>query len=531
MNCSAWEWGACPYVLWPGVCTGVCPKHFTFDATTNTCDHTPPPLCLIDGKPCVDEQQLYAEAVSSQLQEDVANAKQQAANTVVGAHLVASFVADGSAAFDQRTDVSLVADDEPFVPPSPGARDVSQAPCLSCLGTCDEVPSIGAGQPVFLRWDGFWDPQSFINGDLTTVALGTVPYGEQIRPFSPVSQFDVIPSATGQAFLDNYAWYGGARVIDVPVGAVMNHTNPVFATIKVRNYAGAESVSTEWVGIVDATPPAGCVITPRRGIFTHQVGEDPVWIMPLNAPLAATLSGCVDPETDIDKVSWRVTLSPDGSRTVWPSRNYTWTPGLQGAPATPEPVVEGQPRSYGLLGLHANDVPSYNTPAVRHYFVATISNGADLVTTVVSDGTQRAVLCCAVLVSACGHVNDPRGACCAGFYADGSAPIAGAVRDGVALGADMTCGVLQLNNSVHAALGANWDPWIEDETDPVTYTWALGTACGLDDIQPFSAVDGAVAQVASGVDTAAGEVPVLTASANVSRVLDWAREEEAKDIQ
>ena len=95
----------------------------------------------------------------------------------------------------------------------------------------------------------------------------------------------------------------------------------------------------------------------------------------------------------------------------------------------------------------------------------------------------------------------------------------------------MTCGVLQLNNSVHATLGANWDPWIEDETDPVTYTWALGTACGLDDIQPFSAVDGAVAQVASGVDTAAGEVPVLTASANVSRVLDWAREEEAKDIQ
>ena len=92
----------------------------------------------------------------------------------------------------------------------------------------------------------------------------------------------------------------------------------------------------------------------------------------------------------------------------------------------------------------------------------------------------------------------------------------------------MSCGVIQVDSSVkHAVLGANWDPFMEERTDPVLYKWALGTACGLDDVMPFTDVVPDSGVLAS--DTFAEFEPVLSASANVSLLHDWAESLESSD--
>lgn len=172
-----------------------------------------------------------------------------------------------------------------------------------------------------------------------------------------------------------------------------------------------------------------------------------------------------------------------------------------------------------------------------------------------------------------------------GFLLDTTAPEAGVVLDGWAPGVDIDCASLELTadnsaqilsdaanslatetgdsegddsssstaTSTNTTLGANWTPFPEDVTGPVVYHWGLGSACGMDNIQPFRVVNpittfvngtsnttAAVVTDSHGnttfVDIAEGSAGgvhlgqvVLSATASLSVVRNWAYTEEAKD--
>lgn len=213
----------------------ICSAGFTFNATSGRCDSA-------QGGPCRVPEGV-AEVCVSRYDELVA--ARQRAQQLAGADDLA---AADSARFGELAIVESAVVTQTAVT------------CQPCEGTCDSIPYVGAGVPLPLRWTGFRDIESGVSMERPAyLALGTAAHGVQLQDFKPV-YFGGGNETTG-----SQRW--GEAEVTIAEGVPMQHNAPVFATLEFENQAGFRSTVTEWVAVIDATPPTACSLQVRALCF------------------------------------------------------------------------------------------------------------------------------------------------------------------------------------------------------------------------------------------------------------------------
>jgi hypothetical protein len=385
-------------------------------------------------------------------------------------------------------------------------------------GTGSDVDTQTSLTTIDANWFGFFDSQSGISE--YEWAIGTTPGGTDVQPLTSVGTATaatrsgltlalgvtcyVTVRATNGIGLFNSSTSDGVRIVDgtPPTAGSVNDGLGVDVDVQTSTsaieaswsgFADAESGISgyEWaigttpggtdlqgftsVGVVTSAARSGLSLVYGSTYFatvratnafggTMSATSDGVQVIDASPPTAGSVDdgpgadvdaqtstttieaswvGFADPETGISAYEWAIGTSPGGEE-------------IQ--PFTSVGVVTSAVRS-GLALVYGT----------TYFTTVRATNGFALTVSATSDGVQ---------------------------VVDAAPPIPGTVSDGP--GADVD------NQASATTVEANWTGFTDPETGIVGYEWAIGTAPGASDVQPFTGVGTATTASASGFNLQSG---------------------------
>ena len=208
--------------------------------------------------------------------------------------------------------------------------------------------------------------------------------------------------------------------------------NRVFVTVRVTNGAGLSETVTSDGMLLDVSPPVMGDVTDG----SHITGFDYSVVLE-DWNISMSWLGAEDPESAVRSCSWTVE-------------------NTDGVILFQKKITNGS--IYAKMNIFSDNQSYKDIHFIRnmtYYNILSCFNKADLPATVRSDG----------------------------FRVEPIWPIPAPVRDGSVPGTDL----VYLTNTKR--VGANWDPFLADNKDPVVdYKLAIGTAAGKEDVLRFTSV-------------------------------------------
>jgi hypothetical protein len=355
------------------------------------------------------------------------------------------------------------------------------------------------------NWSGFADPQSGIAG--YEWAIGTLSGGTQIQGFTSVGMATSASNSSlalgnGQIyFVTVRAISGtGAQISASSDGVTVDNSGPTAGTVAdglaadVDFQSSLSAISANWSGFADAqsgiagyewaigTTSGGAEVQAFTGVAmatsatnsslslangtqyfvtvraTNATGaqvtatSDGVTV-DASGPVAGTVND--GPAADIQFQSSTTDISANWTAFSDPQSAIT---SLEWAIGTTSGGIEVQ--GFTTSGISGNSATASGlslTTGTTYYVTVRGTNGAGLSITASSNGVT----------------------------VDGSAPVAGVVRDGTTVGVDLD---QQVSNS---SLGANWSAFTDSQSGVVGYEWAVGTSPGATNVIGFTSVGSA----------------------------------------